>query len=94
MMVKLVRNDLLTYINFFLQEQGYSNSDKYIDMPEESILNTSLEVDMNAKEFYNVNNLKLNVGQQDLFNRVVDLIDKDKGGLLNFNAPGESGKNN
>ena len=61
-------------------------------MLNRSILNTSFEVDENTGEFYNVNNMKLNVGQQEQFNRVVHLINKDEGGLINFDAPGGSGK--
>ena len=35
---------------------------------------------------------KLNEGQRAIYDKIVDLMDKDEGGLMNTDAPGGTGK--
>ncbi len=50
----VIKNDLLRAVNQFLQQNGKSNSDYYIDMPNENLqtdtINTHREVDTSAEQ--------------------------------------------
>ena len=93
---QLVTNDLLVYLCKKLQEGDKVNSQFNIPMPDESLtretLNTSMEVDPDAENFFNTNVVLLNAEQRLLFETIMEALDKDDGGLFDLDAPGGCGK--
>ena len=55
-------------------------------------MNTSMEVDPQAEEFFNTNFRLLNNEQRLLFDNIMIALDKNKGGLFDLDAPGGCGK--
>ena len=93
---QLVINDLLDYLCKKLKECDKINSDFNIPMPDMSLiretLNTSMEVDPEAEDFYNRNVNMLNEEQRQLFDTIMNALNKDEGGLFDLDAPGGCGK--
>ena len=93
---QLVINDLLDYLCKKLKECDKVNSDFNIPMPDMSLiretLNTSMEVDPEAEDFYNRNVNMLNEEQRQLFYTIMNALEKDEGGLFDLDAPGGCGK--
>jgi hypothetical protein len=88
---------LLLDINNFLHQHGKSNSDYFIDMPDDTLQETSVinnegEIDINAEQFFNDNHSLLNDEQLEIFNIVRGHVDNEEGGMYTFDAPGGSGK--
>ena len=95
-MTRLVENDSLTALNSYFKDHGYTNIDFNIDMPdatlERCVADTSTEMDPDAKRFFDKNLGRLNDGQRAIYNKIVDLIEEDKGDCINTDAPGGTGK--
>ena len=95
-MAKLVENDLLKALNNILKDHGYRNSNFNIGMPnadlERCVADTLTEKDPNAQRFYEENVKRLNNGQRAIYEKIVGLIDEDKGGCVSTDAPGGTGK--
>ena len=58
-MTRLVENDLLTALNNYFKDHGYTNIDFNIDMPDATlkrcVADTSTEMDPDAKRFFDKN---------------------------------------
>ena len=95
-MTRLVENDLLTALNSIFKDHGYTNIDSNIGMPdatlERCIADTSTEMDPDAQRFFGENIDRLNNGQSVIYEKIVGLIEEDKGGCISTDAPGGTGK--
>ena len=58
-MIRLVENDLLTALNSYFKDHGYTNNDFKIDMPDTTlkrdVVDTSTEMDHDAERFFEEN---------------------------------------
>ena len=93
---QLVINDLLDYLSKKLKEGDKDNSEFNIPMPDARLIreamNTSMEVDPQAEEFFNTNFRLLNNEQRLLFDIIMTALDNNEGGLFDLDAPGGCGK--
>ena len=79
-----------------MKEGDKDNSKFNIPMPDARLIreamNTSMEVDPQAEEFFNTNFRLLNNEQRLLFDNIMIALDKNEGGLFDLDAPGGCGK--